>query len=77
MQDNYKNIEYNSRIKWKVLIVFNDMIADKKLNLIVTELFITDRKAHILVAFIFFYYESPKEDRFSANCNKSLIRHWF
>ena len=44
MQDVYKNIEdYNPRKNRKVLIVFDDMIADminnKKLNLIVTELF--------------------------------------
>ena len=45
MQDVYKNIEdYNLRKKRKILIVFDDMIADminnKKLNPIVTELFI-------------------------------------
>ena len=45
MQDIYKNIqEYNPRKKSKLLIVFDDMIADmsnnKKLNPIVTELFI-------------------------------------
>ena len=43
MQDVYKNIEeYNPREKGKALIVFDDMIADminnKKLNPIVTEL---------------------------------------
>ena len=43
MQDVYKNIdEYNPGTKRKVLIVFNDIIADminnKKLNPIVTEL---------------------------------------
>ena len=45
MPDVYKNIEkYNPGRKGKVLIVFNDMIADminnKKLKLRVTELFI-------------------------------------
>ena len=45
MQDVYKNIEdYNPVNKRKVLIVFDDMIADmfnnNKLNPIVTELFI-------------------------------------
>ena len=45
MQDVYKNIEeYNPIKKRKVLIVFDDMIADminnNKFNLIVTELFI-------------------------------------
>ena len=45
MQDVYKNIEdYNPIKKRKVLIIFDDMIADminnNKLNPIVTELFI-------------------------------------
>ena len=45
MQDVYKNIEdYNPGKKRKILIVFDDMIADMinniKLNPIVTELFI-------------------------------------
>ena len=50
MQDVYKNIEkYNNPDKKrKVLIVFDDMIADminnKKLNPIITELFIRGRK---------------------------------
>ena len=49
MQDVYKNTEeYNLGKKRKVLIVFDDMIADvinnKKLNPIVTELFIRDKK---------------------------------
>ena len=45
MQDVYKNIsEYNEDKEPKILIVFDDMIADvinnKKLNTIITELFI-------------------------------------
>ena len=45
MQDVYKNIEdYNPIKKRKVLIIFDDMIADmisnNKLNPIVTELFL-------------------------------------
>ena len=45
MQDVYKNIEdYNPGKKRKIIIVFDDMIADminsEKLNLIVTEFFI-------------------------------------
>ena len=45
MDDIYKNIEeYNPSKKRKILTVFDDMIADmlgyKKLNPIVTELFI-------------------------------------
>ena len=46
MQDVYKNIdEYNEDKERKKLIVFDDMIADminnKKLNSVVTELFIS------------------------------------
>ena len=49
IQDVYKNIEdYNPIKKRKVLIIFDDMIADmisnNKLNPIVTELFIRGRK---------------------------------
>ena len=44
-------------MKHKILIVFDDMIAgminNKKLNPVVTELFIRGRKLNI---FIFFYY---------------------
>ena len=45
MDHIYKNIEeYNPNKKYKILIVFDDMIADmlsnKKLNPIVSELFI-------------------------------------
>ena len=45
MNDNYENIEkYNPNKKCKILIIFDNMIADmlsnKKLNPIVTELFI-------------------------------------
>ena len=54
MQDVHKNIEdYNPIIKRKVLIVFDDMIADminnNKLNPIVTELFIRGRKLNISI----------------------------
>ena len=57
MQDVYKNInEYNPGKKSKILILFGDMIADminnKKLNSLVTELFITGRKLNISLVFI-------------------------
>ena len=57
MLDVYKNIEYyNPDKKRKVLIVFDDMIADminnKKLNPIVTELFVRDTKLDISIVFI-------------------------
>ena len=57
MQDVYENIEnYNSGKKLKILIVFDDMIADminnKQLNPVVTELFIRSRKLNISIVFI-------------------------
>ena len=57
MQDVYKNIEdYNPIKKRKVLLIFDDMIADmisnNKLNPIVTELIIRGRKLNISIVFI-------------------------
>ena len=57
MHDIYKNINYyNPDKENKILIVFDDMIADminnKKLNSIVTELFIRGRKLNISLVFI-------------------------
>ena len=57
MQDIYKKIEdYNLNKKLKVLIDFDDMIADminnKKPNPVVTEFFIRGRKLDISIAFI-------------------------
>ena len=57
MQDVYKNIEERNVDKErKILIVFDDLIADmiknKKLNLIVTELFIRGRKLNNSIVFI-------------------------
>ena len=57
MQDVYQNIEdYNPDKKRKVLIGFDDMIVDminnKKLNPIVTELFIRGRKLNISIVLI-------------------------
>ena len=57
MQDFYKYIEeYNVSKRRKMLIVFGDMIADminnKKLNSILTELFIRVRKLNISLVFI-------------------------
>ena len=72
MQDVYKNIEdCNSGRKSKVLIVFDDMIADminnKKLNLIVTELFIRGRKPNISIVFITqSYFKVPKDVRLNS-----------
>ena len=57
MHDVYKNIDdYNPDKENKILIVFDDVIADmihnKKLNSIVTELFIRGRKLNISLVFI-------------------------
>ena len=72
MQGVYKNIEeYNPRKKRKKLIVFNDMIADlisnKKLNSIVTELFIRGRKLSISLVFITqSCFKVPKDVRLNS-----------
>ena len=57
MQEVYKNIEeHNADTKRKILIAFDDMTVDminnKKLNLLVTELFIGGRKLNISLVFI-------------------------
>ena len=57
MHKVYKNIDnFNPDKESKILIVFDDMIADminnKKLNSIVTELFIRGRKLNISPIFI-------------------------
>ena len=72
MQDVYKNIEeYNPIKKRKVLIVFDDMIADminnNKLNPIVTELFIRGRKLNISIVFITqSYFKVTKDVRLNS-----------
>ena len=53
MDNIYKNIEeYNPNQKHKILIVFDDMVADiisnKKLNSLVSELFIRRRELKFL-----------------------------
>ena len=66
MQALYKNIDdYNPEKECKILIVFDDMIADminnKKLNPIVTELFIRDRKLNSSIVFITqSYFKVPR-----------------
>ena len=62
----YKNInEYNPDKENKILITFDDMIADmihnKKLNSIVTELFIRGRKLKNLVFIKQSYFQVPKD----------------
>ena len=72
MQDVYRNIEdYNPRKNRKVLITFDDMIADminnKKLNSIVTESFISGRKLNISIVFITqSYFKVSKDVRLNS-----------
>ena len=79
MQDVYKNIsENNLRQKRKILIVFDVMIADminnKKLNPVVTELFVWGKNSKF---YTLFSYENSKQKRASKNYIKSVIRYWF
>ena len=68
----YKNIEeYNPNKKRKILIVFDDKIADmvsnKKLNPVVTKLFIRGRKLNISRVFITqSYFAVPKNIRLNS-----------
>ena len=72
MQDVYKNLEdYNPRKKRKILIVFDEMIADminnKKFNLQVTELFIRGRTLNIsIVSITQLYFKVPKDVRLNS-----------
>ena len=76
MQDVYKDIDqYNAGKERKILIVFDDMIADminnKKLNSVITELIIRDRKLNISLVFITqSYFKVPKDVRLNT-------RHFF
>ena len=72
MQDIYKNIEKNNQNKKrKVLIIFDDMIVDminnKKINPVVTELFIRGRKLNISIVFITqSYFKVPKDVKLNS-----------
>ena len=72
MGDIYKEIEeYNQNKKRKILIVFDNMISDmlsnKKLNPIVTEIFISDSKIIISLGFIIQSYVAiPKNIRLNS-----------
>ena len=77
MDDVYNNInDYNPNRKGKILIVFDDMIADimnnKKFQAIAKELFIRCRKLNISLVFITqSSFSVPKEVR--LNCTHYLI----
>ena len=72
MQDVYKSIKYYN----KILIVFDDMIPDminnKKINSIVTELFIRGRKLNISLVFITQSYFKVSKD-FRLNTTHFII----
>ena len=69
----YKNINhYNLDKENKILVVFDDMIADminsKKLNSIITELFVRGRKLNISPVFITqSYFKVPKDVRLNTS----------
>ena len=73
MHHVYKNIDqYNIDKERKMLIVFDDMIADminnKNLNSIVTEPFIRGRKLNIYLIFITQqYFKVPKDVRLNTS----------
>ena len=74
MQDVNRNIEeYNLGKKRKILIVFDNIIADminnNKLNPIFTELFIRGRKLNICLVFITqSYFKVPRDVRLNSAC---------
>ena len=80
MHDVYKNIDnYNLNVENKILIVFDDVIVDminnKGLNSIVTELFIRGRKLNISLIFIAqSYFKVPKDVR--LNTSHFLLFHY-
>ena len=72
IDDVYENIhDYNSSRKRKILIVFDDMIADivtnKKFQAIIKELFIRCRKLNTSLVFITqSYFSVPKDVRLNS-----------
>ena len=81
MDDSYENIkEYNPNKKRKILIVFDDMIDDtstnKKLNPIVTELFIRGRKLNIsFVCITQPYFVVPKNIKLNSTHYENSIQN--
>ena len=83
MYDVYKNIgDYNPYKENKTLIVFADMIHNKKLDSIVSELFIRGRKLNISLVFnTQLYFKVPKDVRlntthfFIAKIKQIAINH--
>ena len=67
MSDVFTNIDdYNKQRKSKILIIFDDMIADimnnKNFKAIVKELFIRCRKLNVSIVFVTqSYFRTPKD----------------
>ena len=85
MDDIYENInDYKPSRKRKVLLVFDDMIADimanKNLQAIIKEWFIRCRKLNIsLVLMTQSYFSVPKDVRLNSTYDlimKINCRHW-
>ena len=79
IDDIYKNIEEdNTNKKRKILIVFVDVIADmpsnKKINSILTALFIRERKLSSLVFIMQSYFAAPKNIRLNST-NYFIIKN--
>ena len=71
MDDVYENIDYyNPKKDKKVLVVFDDMIADimtnKKFQVIIKELLIRCRKFPLLVFIAQSYFSVPKDVRLNS-----------
>ena len=71
MHDVYNSIANYNPNKKKVLVVFDDVIADminnKKLNPVVTELFIRGRKLNISIVFTTqSHFKVPKDVRLNS-----------
>ena len=81
MQNVYKNIEvYNPNKKRKILIVFDDMVADKlsnkNLNSIITEIFVRGRKLNIPLVFITLSYSKvPKKIPNKRRLQQTAFNH--
>ena len=83
MDDVYQNInDYNPNRERKILVVFDDKIADimtnKKFQAIIKELFIRSRKVNI----VFITQQKQKsqnqqQKRITKYCNKSFCRYRF
>ena len=72
MDDVYTNIEVSLNCNPnKKLIILDDMLSNKKLNTIVTELDIRERKLNISLVFIMqCYFAVPRNIRVNESFNK-------